>query len=226
MTPVRVMSYSILSGGRRGPALRAAVRAAAPDVLLLNESPTTPVVWKRRARRLADAWRLRLVTGGRPSGGNMILVGDAVVVKSAGAATLTRRPFAPRRGIAWAQLRTRDGVLFGVVSCALGPDGDARTAEVEHVVRTAGRLRGVVIVAGDLNEPPDGPAWRRLRDAGFTDRGSEQWLTFPAGMPEARVDAVLVRGGAAVGEHGDPGVPAALLARASDHRPVLAVVDL
>jgi hypothetical protein len=41
-----------------------------------------------------------------------------------------------------------------------------------------------------------------------------------------RIDALLVRGGAAVVEHGDPGVADELLEAASDHRPVRAVLDI
>ena len=47
---------------------------------------------------------------------------------------------------------------------------------------------------------------------------------FPAGSPVKRIDAVLVRGDVTVSHHGDPGVDAELLATASDHRPVLAVL--
>jgi endonuclease/exonuclease/phosphatase family metal-dependent hydrolase len=83
-----------------------------------------------------------------------------------------------------------------------------------------------VVVAGDLNERPDGPSWERLREAGFVDHGDREWRTFPADRPDRRIDALLVRGGARVPHHGDPGVPEELLAAASDHRPVLAVLDL
>ena len=82
------------------------------------------------------------------------------------------------------------------------------------------------MVGGDLNEPPSGPSWERLRAAGFVDHGSRDWLTFPAGEPEKRIDALLVRGQVEVLEHGDPGVSVARLAEASDHRPVLDRVGL
>ena len=53
------------------------------------------------------------------------------------------------------------------------------------------------------------------------------WPTFPASSPETRIDALLVRGTTArVVSHGDPGLPERLLSAASDHRPVLAVLEV
>jgi endonuclease/exonuclease/phosphatase family metal-dependent hydrolase len=127
--------------------------------------------------------------------------------------------------VAAAQLRV-GGQLVGVISCHLSLDRDRRLQEVRRVLAVAGQLRGPVVVAGDLNEPPDGPAWALLRKAGFLDHGSAAWRTFPSDEPKRRIDALLVRGAATVIRHGDPGVDPALLAAASDHRPVLAELEL
>jgi hypothetical protein len=218
------MTYNIFMGGRRGAALHEVVAASRPDILLVNESPKKLFFWKRECRRLAAAWGMRFVTGGRPAGSNMIVGAPGVAVKSAGSEVLAQPLFQPRRGIAWAQLRV-SGRLVGAVSCHLSLDRERRVEEVDRVIAVARRLRGPVIVGGDLNEPPDGPAWQRLRQAGFVDHGSKKWLTFPADQPEKRIDALLVRGDVTVVEHGDPGVPDELVAAGSDHRPVLAVLD-
>lgn len=225
MTRARVMTYNILMGGRRGRALHEVVRASRPDILLVNESPKQILVWKRQCLRLAEEWAMRYVAGGRPAGSNMIAVGPGVAVRSAGAEVLPQPWFQPRRGIAWAQLSVR-GRLTGVVSCHLSLDRERRLREVERVVAVAGRLRGPVVVGGDLNEGPAGPSWQRLRAAGFVDHGAKSWPTFPADGPEKRIDALLVRGDVDVLSHGDPGVPERMLAAASDHLPVLAVLDL
>jgi endonuclease/exonuclease/phosphatase family metal-dependent hydrolase len=219
------MTYNIFMGGRRGRALDEVVREVAPGVLLVNESPKQWLVWKRQCLRLCDAWGLRFVTGGRPAGSNMIAVAPGIVVKKTGSEVLPQPLFQPRRGIAWAQLRI-DGRLVGVVSCHLSLDRDRRAREVRRVLAIAKTLRGPVVVAGDLNEGPDGPSWRALREAHFVDHGSSKWPTFPAEVPEKRIDALLVRGVVDVVSHGDPGVPEELLAAGSDHRPVLAVLDL
>ena len=221
----RLMTYNIFMGGRRGSALHGVIQDARPDVLLVNESPKQILMWKRQCRRLTDRWGMRFVAGGRPGGSNMIAIGPGVAVKAAGAEVLPQPLFQPRRGIAWAQLRL-EGPLLGVVCCHLSLDRDRRLHEVTRVIEVARKLRGPVVIAGDLNEPPNGPSWQRLREAGFIDHGSKRWLTFPADAPEKRIDALVVRGAAMVLSHGDPGLPAERLAAASDHRPVLAELEL
>ena len=224
MTLLRVMTYNILLGGRRGQPLYDVVRAVAPDVLLVNEGPKRPVLDGRDCRRLADRLGLRYVVGGRAAGGNLVLRSDRVEVRSSSRQVIAQPPFRPRRGVAAAQLRV-EGRLVGVVSCHLSLDAASRRTEVAEVLAAAGRLRGPVVLAGDLNEPPDGPCWAGLRAAGFADHGQRGWPTFPADRPRARIDALLVRGAVTVRSHGDPGVPAEALAAASDHRPVLAELE-
>lgn len=225
MTRVRVMTYNIWMGGRSGSDLHRVVRAVAPDVLLVNESPKTPFLWRRRARRLADAWGMTHTVGGRTAGSNLIATAPAIGVKARGAATIDQPLFQPRRGIAWAQLRI-EGRLLGVVCCHLSLDRERRLREVDRVIDVADRLRGPVIVGGDLNETPDGPVWQRLARAGYVDHGSRRDRTYPADTPVKRIDALLVRGDAEVLTHGVPDVDPALLAAASDHRPVLATLRL
>lgn len=225
MPDLRVMTYNIWMGGRGGASLGEAVRAASPDVLLVNETPKVPLLWRRRCRRLAESWGMRHVTGGRDAGSNMVATRPGIEALSTFTTRLRQPAFQPRRGIAAAQLKV-EGRLLGVVSCHLSLDAERRSWEVERVIETADRLRGPVVVAGDLNERPGAPAWRRLEAAGFVDHGSEAWLTFPASSPTKRIDALLVRGDVAVGHHGDPGVDERLQARASDHRAVLAVLEL
>jgi endonuclease/exonuclease/phosphatase family metal-dependent hydrolase len=224
MTQVRMMTYNIFMGGRKGSALHEVVRAVAPDVITANETPKQWLVWKHRCQHLAELWGMRFVVGGRPAGSNMIAVAGDVVVKTARAEVLKQPLFQPRRGIAWAQLRI-EGRLFGVVCCHLSLDRKRRLQEVERVIELAERLRGPVIVAGDLNESPAGQSWQRLEQAGFVDHGSKAWPTFPADQPNRRIDALLVRGPVQVLHHGDPDVPPELLAAASDHRPVLSVLE-
>jgi len=222
---VRVMTYNILMGGRNGADLNRVVRAAAPDVLLVNESPKTPFLWKRRARRLADAWDMRYVVGGRPAGSNMITTAPTVGVKARGAETIDQPLFQPRRGIAWAQLRV-EGRLLGVVCCHLSLDRPRRLAEVDRVLEVAVRLRGPVVIGGDLNETPGGPVWQKLARAGYVDHGSRRDRTYPAVEPVKRIDALLVRGAADVLDHGVPDLDPGLLAAASDHLPIVATLRL
>ena len=69
-------------------------------------------------------------------------------------------------------------------------------------------------------------SWAALRRAGFVDHGGSGWRTFPSDDPDRRIDALLVRGAVEVLHHGDPGVDPELLAAASDHRPVLAELEV
>jgi endonuclease/exonuclease/phosphatase family metal-dependent hydrolase len=225
VAPVRVMTYNILLGGRRGAPLHELVRSVAPDVLLVNEAPKRPFLSHRDCRRLAGLWDMRYVAGGRDAGSNMLLVRGPVEVRWARSEVLRQPCFQPRRGLVAAQLRVR-GRLVGVVSCHLSLDPDRRRREGTEVLRQAATLRGPVVIAGDLNETPQGAAWQELVDHGFVDHGDRSWRTFPAEAPTARIDALLVRGGADVLAHGDPGVPAALQAAASDHRGVVAELEV
>ena len=225
MTQVRVMTYNILMGGRNGSDLHRVVRSTSPDVLLVNESPKTPLLWKRRARRLADAWAMSHVVGGRSAGSNMITAVATVAVKARGTETIDQPLFQPRRGIAWAQLRVQ-GRLLGVVCCHLSLDRERRLDEVGRVLQVADRLRGPVVIGGDLNETPDGPVWQRLGKAGYVDHGSRRDRTYPSEDPVKRIDALLIRGDAEVVSHGVPDVDRRLLAAASDHLPLVATLRL
>jgi endonuclease/exonuclease/phosphatase family metal-dependent hydrolase len=215
------MTFNIWLGGRGSRALHEAVRRARPDVLLVNESPKTPLLWRRRCEELAQRWGMTYVDGGRSAGSNMIVVGSDVAVRSTYTTTIPVPCLRPRRGVAAAQLRLA-GRPLGVVSCHLSLDAGRRVREVERVIEVAEQLHGPVLVGGDLNERPDGPCWQRLRAAGYVDHGSSAWLTYPARKPRKRIDALLLRGAADVLHHGDPGLDPALQARASDHRAVLA----
>ena len=225
MTLVRVMTYNILMGGRNGFALHRVIRETAPEVLLVNESPKTPFLWKRRALHLADAWSMSYVVGGRSAGSNMITAAATVGVKARGAEVIDQPLFQPRRGIAWAQLSVQ-GRLLGVLCCHLSLERQRRLREAERVIRAAERLRGPVVIGGDLNETPDGPVWQRLARAGYVDHGSSGDLTHPAETPTKRIDALLVRGNADVLQHGLPDVDRRLLSAASDHLPLVATLRL
>ncbi|MGH3367668.1 MAG: hypothetical protein ACRDOY_10730, partial [Nocardioidaceae bacterium] len=82
-----------------------------------------------------------------------------------------------------------------------------------------------VILAGDLNEPPTGACWDRLRAAGFVDGGERGECTFPSHDPAERTDALLVRGNVNISEHGVPPLQPELLRMASDHLPVVATIS-
>ncbi len=79
-------------------------------------------------------------------------------------------------------------------------------------------------MAGDLNAGPKSEAWRVLRGGGLRDPDPKSGPTFPAWEPAKRIDAVLVSEPVRVTAYRVVDLPG--VERASDHRPVLAVLDV
>lgn len=223
MTTVTLMTYNIL-GGRHAAELAQVITALRPDLLLANESPKAPLIWRWQCARLSRDWEMSYVAGGRPAGSNLLVSRSRLQVQATGAWRIAQPLFKPRRGVVTASLRL-GSAPFGFVGCHLSLSPQSRRSEVEIVIDAADQLVGPVVVAGDLNERPGGWCWNRLAEAGFNDAGNNTDLTFPSARPDRRIDALLVRGGA-VREHSVAGLGPQLLAAASDHLPVLARLEL
>lgn len=222
MTSVRVLTYNVHGASAR-VALGSVVRAVDPDVMVLNESPQAPLLWRLQCPALARQWDLQHVAGGRNAGRNMLCAKPHVGVAETRVHRMKQPVLSPIRGLVSAQLQV-DSHRFGVVGCHLATDEHVREAQVEAVLEAADRLQGPVVVAGDLNEPPKGPSWEALREVGFVDHGDDEDYTFPAEHPTKRIDALLVRGDVRVGRHRIPGIQPELLRLASDHLPVVATL--
>jgi len=218
---ITVVSYNIY-GARYRPQLRSAVVALAPDVLVVNETPKLPLLWRWQCNRLARSWGMRRAGGGRDAGSNMICVSRRVEVRSTSARRLPQPRFKPRRGVVTAQCSV-GGVEFAVVGVHLSLLRRSRPAEAAEAVTDAGPLRGALLLCGDFNEGPDKPAWKVFRDIGLVDHADRSASTSTARAPVNRIDGLLVRG-AEVLEHVVPDLPDRLLEEASDHLPVLARV--
>ncbi|WP_307815478.1 endonuclease/exonuclease/phosphatase family protein [Streptomyces sp. 7-21] len=233
-TAVRLLSYNVRSLRDDTAALARVIRACAPDVLCVQEAPRF-FRWRAQAARLARATGLLHVTGGAPSCGTMILASPRARVERAWDTTFPRTPGRHRRGLATAVLRFPHGERLAVVSCHLSLAAGERLAQGRLTLR---HLRAVgvpaAVLAGDLNERPRGRTFRLLTGA-LTDawaaapEGGEH--TFPSRAPDRRIDAVLCTG-VRITSCGVP-PPAALpgtrpgdLARATDHLPVLARLEL
>jgi endonuclease/exonuclease/phosphatase family metal-dependent hydrolase len=236
---LRLLSYNVHDLLDDADAVAHVVRSCRPDVACLQEVPRRSVTG-RRVRRLARETGLRWTAGGRGSGGTAVFTSPRVDVLAASAGRLpVAGPFTRTRGYALARL---SGLT--VVSVHLPLRAAERVAHAELVLDV---LRGQPqpwVVAGDLNESPDGAAWSvfgaALLDAfGGTPAGTSasgpaepgapaSGLTYPARAPRRRIDAALVSPGvvvercvvASADEHLSP----ADLQAASDHLPVL--VDL
>jgi endonuclease/exonuclease/phosphatase family metal-dependent hydrolase len=204
-------------------AVHRVVRAAAPDVVCLQEAPRRPGAWLR-LRFLERGFGLRCVAGGRRSGGTAIFVSDHLAVEWARALRLPVTGRSTRtRGTAVADLNGPDLGQVTVASVHLPLKADLR-AEHARMVRSLldRRGRAGVVVAGDFNEPAGSPAWRAwapLAGDPWPDAGP----TFPAHDPVSRIDGVLVSTGLRA-DCLDAAWNLADVRLASDHLPVLAVI--
>ncbi|MDH2424545.1 endonuclease/exonuclease/phosphatase family protein [Sphaerisporangium sp. TRM90804] len=226
MTPIRVGTYNVRSMYDDNAALARVIRAMAPDVLCVQEAPRL-LAWRARRARLARAAGLRLVTG-RRWGGVAVLAAPGTRVVHAESHLL--RPFAgmERRGVAMAVVERGDARITAV-SIHLDLVQGARVCHVAEIMSlaepVAARFGAPLVIAGDVNEQPGGAVWRylarRLADCyPLAPRGDG--LTFPSGRPGMRLDVIFTAGGVSVRSCGGVDAPAADLAAATDHLPVVA----
>ncbi|GAA1125620.1 endonuclease/exonuclease/phosphatase family protein [Streptomyces javensis] len=254
---VRVLSYNIRSMRDDREALARVIRACAPDVVCVQEAPRF-FRWRKAAAWLARETGLVYTTGGATAAGPMILTSLRAHVERAEDTLLPRVPGLHRRGFATAVLRfggghrdtglrdigLRDsgrpengggnGVRLGVVSCHLSL---AEAERYEQAGMLLDHLTGLdvpyALAAGDINDRPDGRAFRRiagkLRDGWATEPwGSE--ATFSPTDPHQRIDGIFASEGIEIigcgVPAGLPGVTDADLRAATDHLPVLAALRL
>ncbi|MFD8163144.1 endonuclease/exonuclease/phosphatase family protein [Streptomyces malaysiensis] len=242
---VRVLSYNIRSLRDDREALARVIRACAPDVVCVQEAPRF-FRWRKAAAWLARETGLVYTTGGATAAGPMILTSLRAHVEHAEDTLLPRVPGLHRRGFATAVLRFGgghrdtggpaggDGVRLGVVSCHLS------LAEAERYEQAGMLLDHVTgldvpyaIAAGDINDRPEGRAFRRiagkLRDGWATEPWGSEATSTPED-PRRRIDALFASEGVEIigcgVPAGLPGVTDADLRAATDHLPVLAALRL
>ncbi|WP_431776021.1 endonuclease/exonuclease/phosphatase family protein [Streptomyces cucumeris] len=236
---VRVLSYNIRSLRDDREALVRVIRACAPDVLCVQEAPRF-FRWRKAAAWLARETGLVYTTGGATATGPMILTSLRAHVERTEDILLPRVPGLHRRGFATAVLRLgaghRDpgGVRLGVVSCHLSLAAAERHDQAGMLLDRVAAL-GVpyAVAAGDINDRPDGRAFRRIAERLRDGWAAEPWgseVTFSADDPRRRIDAVFATEGVEIigcgVPAGLPGVSDADLRSATDHLPVLAALRL
>ncbi|GAA2412597.1 endonuclease/exonuclease/phosphatase family protein [Streptomyces glaucosporus] len=228
---VRLLSYNVRSLRDDTEALARVIRACAPDVVCVQEAPRF-FRWRKHAARLARAADLVYVTGGATATGPMILSSLRAHVERSEDVLLPHTPGLHRRGLATAVLRFGPSARLAVISCHLSLVEKERYAQAGMVLdRLAAMDVPAGVVAGDLNDEPDGRAFSRLagelRD-GWAVRPWGEENTSPSREPRKRIDAVLATGAVEVlgcgVPAGLPGVTGADLRAATDHLPVLAAL--
>ncbi len=229
---LRVVSYNVRDLLDDHDAVAHVLRSCRADVVVLQEAPRRPGT-RHRLRRLARETALRWVSGGRGSGGTAVLVHPRLDVLRAESHRLrVSGPFTRRRGFAVATVAGPGLPPLTVASVHLPLRQSERLAHCRVVLAHLAELEGPFVVGGDLNEPPGGPSWAALgevlRDAAEVLAPADAPPTYPARAPRHRIDALLLSadlrvlslGVAGQGE----GLDAAVLAEASDHLPLLAVI--
>ncbi|GAB7191192.1 endonuclease/exonuclease/phosphatase family protein [Kineococcus sp. NUM-3379] len=232
--PLRVVTYNVHELADDTAALVRVLRAAAADVVCVQEAPTG-VLRARRLAAVAAAAGLRVCAAGRAGAGTALLVSGRVEVLAARVRSLpvpllrAGRPVR-RRGCAEALLRPAGeaggAVPVAVRSVHLGLDVGERLAHCGRLLAAEGPLAAAgdrLVVAGDLNEAPDGAAQRALRVRLADPLGeAARPATFPARAPRHRIDVVLVGPGLPVVGAGAVEAAEADLRAATDHLPVRA----
>jgi endonuclease/exonuclease/phosphatase family metal-dependent hydrolase len=205
-------------------AVTAVLRSAAADVVCLQEAPRLARS-RYKLASLARSAGLLFVAGGREAAGAAVLCSMRAVVTGEAAMRLPTSGLRTRpRGLVHARVGLPGTAALHVASVHLGLSPEERARHAALVVELMSASGGAAVVAGDLNEPPGGPAWSAL-SAVATDPSPAAGRTFPARAPDRRLDAVLTGPAVTVLEYGTWHPDEELARRASDHLPVLAVLS-
>ncbi|WBC17126.1 endonuclease/exonuclease/phosphatase family protein [Micromonospora sp. WMMA1998] len=221
--PLRVLSYNVHSQRDDTAALAEVVREVGPDVVIVQEGPRR-FRWRQKCATLADSFGLVVAAGGLPSLGNVLLTSLRVRVTETRCERYPLTPGRHLRGAAYARCRV-GGVDFLLAGSHLSTDPAERPAQAAAFKRELAASPLPVVAGADLNEGPDGPAWRTVAE-GLTDAAvaadRADRHTFSCADPRRRIDALFVDPRITVADYDVVDTPRTR--RASDHFPVL--VDL
>lgn len=217
---LRVLSWNVHGLRDDVTAMARIVRDVDPDVMCVQEAPKY-LRWRAKSAGMARRFGLLYVTGGGTTGGSALLVNLRVDVREVTAVCLSRQYGWPARGVAAAVVH-KGATALTVASIHLPLAQQERLAHARRAVRASRTPGKALLVAGDINERPGGPAWRALAADGLRDLGPHSGPTFPATAPRKRIDGVLASADVEVKGYDVLDVPG--VERASDHRPVLVTV--
>jgi len=220
---LRVLSYNVHGLRDDRAALAAVVRAAAPDVVILQEAPRR-FRWRTRSAGLANELGLVVAGGGLPALGNLVLTTLRVRAHEEWCLRFPLTPGRHMRGAAFVRCSVAR-TPFVVAGSHLATDPRERPAQATILKKALADVDAPVILGIDVNEGLGGNAWRTIAD-GLVDaavaRGKAAGPSFPVAAPRDRIDAIFVDPRCAV--LGYEILDSPEVRRASDHFPV--VVDL
>jgi endonuclease/exonuclease/phosphatase family metal-dependent hydrolase len=217
---LRVLSYNVHGLRDDTAALAAVVRAAAPDVMILQEAPRR-FRWRTRSAALANSFGLVVAGGGLPALGNLVLTALRVRVHEEWCLQFPLTPGRHLRGAVFVRCSV-GRTPFAVAGSHLATDPRERPGQAVILKKALADVDVPLVLGADLNERPGGNAWRTVAD-GLVDAavaaGQADGLTFPVADPRHRIDAVFVDPRCEVLRYEILDSPEAR--RASDHFPVL-----
>lgn len=228
MRTIRLMSYNIRSLRDDPLALARVIRAAAPDVVCIQEAPRF-LGWRTSHARLARRAGMVVVGGGRPAGSNLILSTLAVIVDAQADVLFTKDRGLHQRGAAVAVVRLGTA-RFAVAGTHLDLEEEARLRHVDELHACVDRhvdTDVASVVMGDINDLPDTPVWQALAARGQDAQvvaGIGDGLTWSAMDPHKRIDAMFVD--ARLRVRSAQALHSPDVAVASDHCPLLVELDV
>lgn len=229
MLTLSVLSYNVrsLRDGREGVAQ--VIRETAPDLVCVQEAPRF-LRWRSRCAALARRSGMVVAGGGGGDAhGNLLLCQLGIEIERTAQIPLTHRARTHHRAASVAVCSAR-GQRFALVGTHLDLAAPDRLRHVHELFPKLHEVIGAdlpLILGADVNETPGEQAWAvmgsRLRDT-FATAGAGSAETFPAAAPRRAIDGIFADRrfritSCRVVDH-------ALVPTASDHRPVLATLEL
>jgi endonuclease/exonuclease/phosphatase family metal-dependent hydrolase len=225
---LRVLTYNI-HGGRPAqgpvdlPAIIDVIRHTEADLIALQEVHRFLPPWnafRDQPNELADA--LGMEVAFLPSF-RLAKAGYGNVILSRAPLKGVQRVRLPRGGeprvvlIAGVEIQ---GVAFRFLNTHLEYREGHRVNQAPALAELVRTHPAPLILTGDLNAGPESAELRALRAAGLTSGAPPDLSTFPSDAPTAQIDHILVTEGCRILSCDT------LASTASDHLPVLAVVEL
>jgi endonuclease/exonuclease/phosphatase family metal-dependent hydrolase len=221
VSELRVLTWNVRSLRDDLDAIAAVVRDCAPDVMAVQEAPRF-ARWRSKRAELARRCGLLVATADRP-GGLVVLTTLRCQVTGTSFTLLPKTPKRHQRAVTTATV-SFDGASWCLASTHLSTDPTERQRHLPTLLEALPSDVPLVL-AGDVNEGPVGPVFRRLA-ARFQDcfavAGTGDGATSPATDPVRRIDAIFADPAVTVVSCESVSAPG--VERASDHRPVLAVL--
>ena len=231
MAELRLLSYNVRSLRDDADAVADVIRACAVDVVAVQEAPRF-LRWRSKRAALARKSGLVVASAHRP-GGLAVLTSLRAKVLDTSFALLPKSPKLHQRAVC-AVLLEIGGDRWAVVSVHLSLSHDERWQHMEPLWDAVRRWDAPLVVAGDINEKPEGRVWKAL-----ASELQDAYVVAPDGpgdtysakkQPHKRIDGIFVDpsvtvvGCHAVHSGGAEGLSFETVSAASDHVPVLAVL--